>query len=63
MGECPGGREGVCCFIFLIFILLAVLGLFAVSGFSLVAVTRGYSPVAVRGLLTVVASVVVEHRL
>ena len=32
-------------------------------GFSLVAVTRGYSPVVVCGLLIAVASHVVEHRL
>ena len=34
-----------------------------VVGFSLVAVSRGYSLVGVHGLLIVVASLVVEHRL
>ena len=32
-------------------------------GFSLVAQSRDYSPVAVHGLLSVVASAVAEHRL
>jgi len=32
-------------------------------GFSLVAVIRGYSLVAVHGLLIVVASLAVEHKL
>ena len=51
--------------------LLVVLGLpsqsqvadFCSTGFSLVAVIRSDSLVAVHGLLTVVASLVVEHRL
>ena len=41
--------------------LLTVLGLRCCSGFSLVAVSRGYSLVAVHGLLIEVASLVVEH--
>ena len=32
-------------------------------GFSLIVASRGYSLVAVLGLLTVVASLVAEHRL
>ena len=44
-------------------LFLAVLGLRCCAGFSLVAASRGHSPVAVRGLLIVVASLVVKHRL
>ena len=40
-----------------------MLGLGCCVGFSLVAASRGYSPAVVRGLLTVVASLVAEHRL
>jgi len=36
---------------------------FFVAGLSLVAASRGYSLVAVRGLLIVVASLVAEHQL
>lgn len=43
--------------------LLTVLGLRCCSGFSLVAVSRAYSLVAVRGLLTEGASLVAEHSL
>ena len=42
------------------FFYLAVLGL---CHFSLMVTSRGDSPVAVPGLLTVTASLVVEHRL
>ena len=41
----------------------AVLGLHCSVSFSLVAVSRGYSVVVVHGLLIVVASLAVEHRL
>ena len=53
------------CFYVIIFIclLLAVLGLHCCTGFSLVAASRGYSLVAVRGLLIAAASLVVEHGL
>ena len=44
-------------------LFLAVLGLRCCAGFSLVAASRGHSPVAVRGLLIVVASLVAEHEL
>ena len=44
-------------------LFLAVLGLCRCAGFSLVAASGGYSPVAVRGLLTVLAFLVVKHRL
>ena len=47
----------------LIYLLLAVLGLRCCSGFSLVAVSRSYSLVAMCQLLIVVASLVVEHGL
>ena len=48
----------------MLFILyLAVLGLRHCTGFSLVPVSRGRSPVAVRGLLIAVASLVVERGL
>ena len=40
-----------------------MLGLHCCLGFSLVAESRGYSPVAVCGLLIAAASLVVEHRL
>ena len=43
-------------------LFLAVLGLGCCVGFSLVAVSRGYSLVE-HGLLIVVASLVAEHRL
>ena len=39
-----------------------MLGLCCCIGFSLVSVIRGYSLTVVRGLLTEVASLVVEHR-
>ena len=42
------------------FIYLAVLGLCCCTGFSLVVASGGYSPVAVPGLLIVVASLVAE---
>ena len=41
--------------------LLAVLGLHCCMGFSLVVVSRGYSLVAMHGLLPAVASLVVQH--
>ena len=44
-------------------IFLAVLCLSCCKRFSLVAVGRGYSPVAVHRLLTVVASLVPEYEL
>ena len=40
-----------------------MLGLGRCTGFSLVAVSRGYSLVAVHGLFIAVASLVAEHRL
>ena len=43
--------------------VLAVLGLGCYLGFSVAVVSRGYSLVAVRGLLTVVASLVSDYRL
>ena len=45
------------------YLLLAVLGLHAACGLSLVAVNESHSPVAMCGLLTVVASLVAEHGL
>ena len=42
---------------------MAGLGLPCCTNFSLVAVSRGYSLVAVHGLLIVVASLVAEHGL
>ena len=42
---------------------MAVLGLYCCTGFSLVSQSWGYSLVAVRGLLTAVASLVAEYRL
>ena len=46
-----------------IYLFLAVPGLYCCSGFSLVVASRAYSLVAVRGLLTAVASLVAEHGL
>ena len=46
-----------------LFFILAVLGLHCCAGFSLIAGSGDYSLVAVRGLLIVVASLVVEHGL
>ena len=46
-----------------IYLFLAVLGLSCCMGLSLAAVSRGYSLVALHRLLTVVASVISEHRL
>ena len=45
------------------YLFLAVLSLGCCAGFSLVAVSGGYSLVAVCGLLIPVASLVAEHRL
>ena len=50
-------------FLIYFILFLAVLGLYCCMGFSLVAVIRGYSLVAVHGLLIVVASLAVEHKL
>ena len=44
-----------------IYLFLAGLGLHCCADFSLVAGSRGYSTVAVRGLLIAVASLVAEH--
>ena len=49
--------------IFIYFLFLAVPGLCCWEGFSLVVTSRGYSRIAVHGLLIVVASLVAEHRL
>ena len=46
----------------ILFIYFAVLGLSCCSGFSLVAVSGGYSVVAVYELLIAVASLALEHR-
>ena len=53
----------LCLFVYLF--ILGCAGFFGrfCMGFSLVAESRGYSLVAVRGLLIVVASLVVEHGL
>ena len=49
---------------FFIYLLIwAVLGLCCFSGFSLVAVSRGFCVVSVPGLLFAMASLAVEHRL
>ena len=44
-------------------LILALLGLCCCMSISLVAVSRGYSPVVVHELLIVVASLVAEHEL
>ena len=48
---------------FIYFIFGCVGSLLLAHGLSLVAVSRGYSFIAVRGLLTAVASLVAEHGL
>ena len=49
------------CYVFIfIYLLLAVLGLCCCAGFSPVAASRGYSLVAVHGLLVAVASLAVK---
>ena len=56
-----------CFFLINLFILLIYFWLrwvfIAACGLSLVAASRGYSFIAVRGLLIAVASLVAEHRL
>ena len=47
-----------CLFVFFFFFFFAVPGLLCCPGFSLVVASGGYSPVAVHGLLIVVASLV-----
>lgn len=44
------------------FFFVAALGLIALCRFSLIAVSRGYSLVAERGLLIAVTSLAAEHR-
>ena len=48
----------VCLLFFFFFFFFAVPGLLCCPGFSLVVASGGYSPVAVHGLLIVVASLV-----
>ena len=50
-------------FLDFIYLFMALLGFTCCAGFSLVAVSGGYSLVAVCGLLIPVASLVAEHRL
>ena len=50
-------------YIYLFITYLAMLSLHCCAGFSLVVTRRGHSLVLVRGLLIVVASLVVEHGL
>ena len=50
-------------FIYNFNLFLAVLGLCCCVGFSLIAMSRGYCPVVVRGLLIAVASPVAQHGL
>ena len=47
----------------LFFFFMSVLSVCCCTGFSLAVESCGYSPAAVRGLLTAVASLVVKHRL
>ena len=49
--------------LFIYLCILAVLGRRCCVGFSRVAASKGYSLVATHGLLIVVASLVLEHRL
>ena len=50
-------------FFFVTYFFSAVPGLVAASGFSLVAVSRGYTVVVLHRLLVAAASFVAEHRL
>ena len=52
-----------CLLVLFICVFLVVLGLPCWVGFSLIAESGGYSPTAVHGLLTPVASLVAEHGL
>ena len=53
----------ICLLILFIYLFSAVLGLRCCAGFSLAAESRGSSLYVARGLLTAVASPVVEHGL
>jgi len=50
------------CYLFIIYLVLATLDLHCHMGFSLVAVSRGYSLVGVHRILFAVTSLVREHR-
>ena len=50
-------------FFLLIYLILAMLGIFAMRAFSLVAASQGYSPLALCRLLLAIASLTAEHRL
>ena len=64
-GRVYGTRKSVvyAFFSWAFFFSVAVLGLCSWAGFSLVAVSRGYTPVAVHGHLMAVASLHEEHGL
>ena len=47
----------------LIYLILAITGIFAMRAFSLVAVSQGYSLVALCRLLLAIASLAAGHRL
>ena len=50
-------------FFLLIYLILAMLGIFAMRAFSLVAASQGHSLVALCRLLLAIASLTAEHRL
>ena len=50
-------------YLLFIYLFLTALSLHCCMGFSLVLASKNYSPTVVCGLLIVVASLVVEHRL
>lgn len=58
-----GDRENRTCELFIYLLFLGALGFLSARGLSLVMTTGGYSLVAVRGRLTGVASLIVEHGL
>ena len=58
---CSVFKKGVFIYYNFICLFLAVLGLYCCIGSSLVAVSRGYSQFAMRGLISVVSFL--EHRL
>lgn len=62
LSEFSSGFSSVISRVFVFVCLLVALGLHRCSGFSLVAASRSYSLVSVRGLLIAAASPVAEHK-
>lgn len=58
----PHVQAVLACVIFFFF-LMAILGLCCCVGLSLIVASRSYSPAVMCGLLIIVASLTVEHRI